>query len=87
MFGGHSGSEMASLQKAAYFGLKAGNPHLVVCQNVFAIHEAAQLQDFQANEPWPYLDTFNLHHYVGFEQYPKVYSDFRAVSAGRALFG
>ena len=36
-FGGHTGSEMASLQKAAYLGLKAGNPKVIACLNVFAV--------------------------------------------------
>jgi hypothetical protein len=86
MFGGHTGSEMASLQKAAYLGLKAGNPDIVACLNVFAMHNPAQLQDLNANEPWPYFDTFNLHHYAPFDEYPKLYADFRAVSAGRPLW-
>ncbi|MBI3192231.1 MAG: hypothetical protein HYZ36_06145, partial [Pedosphaera parvula] len=38
MFGWHTGAEMASLQKAAYFGLKAGNSNIVACLNVFAVH-------------------------------------------------
>ena len=62
-FGGHTGSEMATLQKAAYLGLKAGNSNVVACLNVFAIHRQATLSDFGANEAWPYFDTFNLHHY------------------------
>jgi hypothetical protein len=85
-FGGHTGNEIASLQKAAYLGLKAGNPNVIACQNVFAIHRAATLHDFQENEAWPYFDTFNLHHYEPFENYPKLYADFRAVSAGRPLW-
>jgi hypothetical protein len=85
-FGGHTGSEMASLQKAAYLGLKAGNPDLTVCMNVFALNHRQHLEDLQANEAWPYFDTFNLHHYKPFEQYPKLYADFRAVSAGRPLW-
>ncbi len=43
-FGGHTGSEMATFQKAAWLGLKAGNPELIVCQNVFAIHRLATLR-------------------------------------------
>jgi hypothetical protein len=85
-FGGHTGSEMASLQKAAYLGLKAGNPNVVACLNVFAIHRAATLRDLHENEAWPYFDTFNLHHYEPFENYPKLYADFRAVSAARPLW-
>jgi hypothetical protein len=86
MFGGHTGSEMASLQKAAYLGLKAGNPDVIACQNVFAIHRAATLQDFDANAAWPYFDTFNLHHYEPLQAYPKVYAEFRAVSGGKPLW-
>lgn len=86
MFGGHTGSEMASLQKAAYLGLKAGNPQMIACLNVFALHNKAQLEDLDANEAWPYFDTFNLHHYAPFDQYPALYSDFRAVSAGKPLW-
>jgi hypothetical protein len=85
-FGGHMGSEMASLQKAAYLGLKAGNPKVIACLNVFAIHRAATLRDLRDNAAWPYFDTFNLHHYEGFDKYPKLYADFRAVSAGRPLW-
>ena len=36
-FGGHTGAEMASFQKACYWGLKAGNPDMIVCQNVFEL--------------------------------------------------
>jgi len=85
-FGGHTGSEIASLQKAAYWGLKAGNPQAIACQNVFADRRKAILEDFHANQAWPYFDTFNLHHYAPVDQYPRVYADFRAVSAGRPLW-
>jgi hypothetical protein len=85
-FGGHTGSEIAALQKASYLGLKAGNPHVIACQNVFADHAPAILADFHANQAWPYFDTFNLHHYAAVSQYPSIYADFRAVSAGRPLW-
>ena len=86
MFGGHTGSEMASLQKAAYFGLKAGNSNVIACQNVFAIHRSSTLADFNDNEAWPYFDTFNLHHYESLQNYPKLYTEFRAVSGGRPMW-
>jgi hypothetical protein len=86
MFGGHTGSEMASLQKAAWLGLKAGNPNVTACLNVFALHRQTTLQDFQDNQAWPSFDTFNLHHYEPFAAYPSLYADFRAVSAGRPLW-
>ncbi len=86
VFGGHTGAEIASLQKAAWLGLKAGNPALVVCQNVFAVNQPAILDDFRANRAWPYFDTFNFHHYIDFDAYPRWYTGFRAASAGRPLW-
>ena len=86
MFGGHTGAEMAALQKAAYLGLKAGNPEGIVGQNVFASHNVAQLEDLRDNAAAPYFDTFNLHHYEAFDSYPRLYADFRAVSAGKPLW-
>ncbi len=85
-FGAHIGSEMASFQKACYFGLKAGNPGLIVCQNVFTLPRADVLEDFRQNEVAPYFDTFNLHHYGGFDDYPALYAKYRAVSAGKPLW-
>jgi len=66
--------------------LKAGRKEVIACLNVFALHNQAQLADLQENETWPYFDTFNLHHYEPFENYPRLYADFRAVSAGRPLW-
>ncbi len=83
MFGGHTGDEMASLQKAAYWGLKSGNPKLTVCQNVFAIPRVATLRNFNDNHAWPYFDTFNLHHYEQFSEYPRVHRDYLSAAAGR----
>lgn len=85
-FGGHTGAEMASLQKAACLGLKAGNPDVIACMNVWAVHRAAQLQDFAANHAEGYFDTYNLHHYEPIERYPELYADHRAVSAGKPMW-
>jgi len=86
VFGGHTGSEMATLQKAAYLGLKEGNPDVIGCLNVFAIRRPTTLSDFRDNEAWPYFDTYNLHHYEPLEHYPALYADHRATSAGRPLW-
>ena len=85
-FGGHTGSEMASFQKAAWLGLKAGNPDVIACLNVLALHRKATLEDLTENEVWPYFDTYNLHHYEPFAKYAQVYADHRAVCAGRPLW-
>jgi len=86
MFGGHTGSEMATLQKASYLGLKAGNPDMIACLNVFALPNRSQLADLHANQAWPYFDRFDLHHYVPFDAYPGVYEAFRNVAGGRPLW-
>ena len=86
VFGGHTGAEMAAFQKAAYLGLKAGNPNVIACQNVFAIARQATLDDFAANEAAAYFDTYNLHHYVPFDKYPAYYAAHRAVSGGKPMW-
>ena len=86
VFGGHTGAEMASLQKASYCGLKAGDAGAIACLNVFASATRAILDDLAANEAWPYFDTFNLHHYADTDHYPGIYAAFRAASAGRPLW-
>ena len=86
MFGGHLGSEIASLQKAAYWGLKAGNSNIIACQNVFALHNPAILGDFAENQAGAYFDTFNLHHYTSLDSFPQVYAAFRAVSSGKPMW-
>ena len=55
-------------------------------RNVFALHRASTLEDFQDNEAWASFDTFDLHHYAPFKDYPRLYADFRGVSAGRPLW-
>src|SRR5258707_7656903 len=86
IFGGRIGAEIAALQKASYLGLKAGNPDVIVCQNVFASPHPRVLADFNSNCVWPYFDTFTLHHYCPLEEYPAVYAAFRAVSAGKPMW-
>jgi hypothetical protein len=85
-FGGHTGSEIATMQKASYLGLKAGNPDVTACLNVFAVDKTAILDDYNDNEAWPYIDTYNFHHYCGVERYPEVYANHRRISAGRPMW-
>jgi hypothetical protein len=86
MFGGHTGCEIASFQKAAYLGLKAGDPKVPVCEAVFAIDRAETLDEFGANEVYPYFDLYDLHHYVGLDAYPRAYGRHREVSGGRPMW-
>ena len=86
VFGGHTGCEIASFQKAAYLGLKAGDPQLPVCEAVFAIDRAETLNEFGANDVYPYFDRYDLHHYTALPTYPRVYARHRAVSGGRPMW-
>jgi hypothetical protein len=85
-FGGHTGCEIASFQKASYLGFKAGDPKLPVCESVFAIDRPETLNEFGANEVYPYFDLYNLHHYIALPNYPRAYARHRAVSGGRPLW-
>ncbi len=85
-FGGHTGAEMAALQKASYLGLKAGNPDVIACMNVFALPQSDILADLNDNHVYPYFDTFNFHHYADTDAYPGIYEKFRNVAAGRPLW-
>jgi hypothetical protein len=86
VFGGHTGAEMAAMQKASYLGLKAGNPEVIGSLNVFAINRKATLDDLDANEAWLYFDTCDLHHYIPLDQYPAWYGAFRGICAGRPMW-
>ncbi len=86
LFGGQTGCEIASLQKAAYLGLKAGDPKVPVCEAVFAIDRPQTLDEFGANEVYPYFDRYDLHHYVGLDAYARAYGRHRAVSGGRPMW-
>jgi hypothetical protein len=86
IFGGHTGCEIASFQKAAFLGLKAGDPKRPVNQAVFAIDRAETLEEFGRNEVYPYFDRYDLHHYIALPAYARAYGRHRAVSGGRPLW-
>jgi hypothetical protein len=85
-FGGHTGCEIASFQKAAYLALKAADPDKPVCATVFAIDRPETLDEYGANEVYPYFDRYDLHHYIKFPDYPRAYGRHRAISAGRPMW-
>lgn len=86
VFGGHTGAEMAALQKAAYFGLKSGNPDAIACLNVFASNRQATVDDLDANGFFDYCDTINLHHYNNVDGFPNTYKPFQQVARGKPLW-
>jgi hypothetical protein len=86
-FGGHTATEMSSLQKAAYLGFKAGDPELTVCWNVFAgPGSAAHTRGVLANEAWPYFETYNIHTYNPPANYLNLFSTARDGASGRPIW-
>ncbi len=86
-FGGHTIDEMCSMQKAAYFGLKAGNPGIIACWNVFA-GPGSQLhtEGVLLNEAWPYFDTYNIHTYSRPDQYLDQFATAREGACGKPIW-
>ncbi len=86
-FGGHSGLEIATYQKAAYWGIRAGDPDAIVCQNVFALpSRTGVLDNFIENEATAYFDTFNFHHYTAPISYASSYETMRGAAMGKPLW-
>jgi len=87
VFGGHTTTEMSTLQKAAFLGYKAGDPNVTVCWNVFAgAGTPAQTTNVLANEVWPYFDTYNIHAYDPPARYFDLFATAREAACGRPLW-
>ena len=59
---------------------------MIACQSVFALSRPETLADFTRNNPGPYFERFNLHHYVPLDKYEEVYARYRAASAGKPMW-
>ncbi|MFO7973233.1 MAG: hypothetical protein R6V12_01205 [Candidatus Hydrogenedentota bacterium] len=86
-FGGHLINEMCSLQKAAYWALKSGDPEVIVCWNVFAgsggrFHTEGVLK----NETWPYYETYNIHTYNAPAAYLESFAGPREATCGKPIW-
>lgn len=82
-----SGAEIASFQKAAYLGMKAGNPDIIVCSSAWsAAMIPAELQEFSQNQVDPYYDTLNFHHYLPLDQLPERYAAWERLANGKPLW-
>ncbi len=85
-FGSHTGAEMMAFQKAAWHGIRAGNPEAVVCQNVFAEHRpSGVILNFTENLDADAFDTFNFHHYIR-DGIPQAYEAMRGASGGKPVW-
>ena len=83
------GHEIAAYQKAAYLGLKAADPDLIVSlvpwDGARDIPDA-QLENLTENDALPYMDTYNIHLYASLDQYDDFIGRFRAVAGGRPMW-
>ncbi|MCA9229875.1 MAG: hypothetical protein KDA57_04435 [Planctomycetales bacterium] len=86
-FGGHTMDEICSLQKAAYLGIKAGNPEVTVCWNVTTgVPTARQTECVLENETWPYFDTYNVHTYDWPDAYELLWGPVREAACGKPIW-
>ncbi len=86
-FGGHTVDQMCSWQKAAWLGLKAGDPDVLVGWNATAaVPTAAHTEGVLANETWPYFDTYNIHTYDWAHGYTELWEPARRAAAGRPIW-
>ncbi|MFV2069724.1 MAG: hypothetical protein ACC645_22390 [Pirellulales bacterium] len=86
-FGGHTMDEICSLQKAAYLGIKAGNPQVTVCWNVTTgVPTRLQTDGVLENETWPYYDTYNVHTYDWPEAYLRLWGPVREAACGKPIW-
>jgi hypothetical protein len=86
-FGGHTVDQMCSWQKAAWLGLKAGDPQVIVGWNATAaVPTPAHTEGVLANETWPYFDTYNIHTYDWAHAYADLWKPAREAAAGRPIW-
>jgi hypothetical protein len=86
-FGGHLIDEMASLQKAAWWGFQTGGSGVHVCWNNYSgpgtdLHAAG----VSRNKAWPYFDSYNVHMYSAPEKYEAAFTPALEGAAGRPLW-
>jgi hypothetical protein len=82
----NAGSEIASYQKAAYLGFKAGNPDVTVSMIPWGVPSKTTLQDFINNDPWPYFDLYSFHDYEPIVHYPDTHKWERALAKGKPIW-
>lgn len=81
-FGGHTGAEIASLQKACYWAIRKGNPNAKVSLIALTGEYFDHLINFEENGVWPYFDTFNYHQYFNLFEGDYTVQLLRRVAAG-----
>ena len=83
----HTGAELAAYQKAAYLGLKVGNPDVKVGSVAFSYARVPlEMREFADNQAASYFDMLDFHHYQPLEQLPDQYAQWRSIAEGKPLW-
>ncbi|MEZ6070450.1 MAG: hypothetical protein R3C10_09300 [Pirellulales bacterium] len=86
-FGAHTIDEICTYQKAAYLGLKAGDPNVTVCWNATTgVPTDRQTAGVLRNQTTPYFDTFNIHSYDWPTSYERLWGPVRQAAVGKPLW-
>ncbi len=86
-FGRMTIDEMSCLQKAAYLGLKAGDPDIIVGWNPYAgIPAEMHTYGMLKNETWSYFDTYNSHTYEPPVNYNRQWAPLREAACGKPIW-
>jgi len=86
-FGRMTIDEMSCLQKAAYLGLKAGDPNIIVGWNPYAgIPAEMHTYGVLKNEAWSYFDTYNAHTYEPPVNYNRQWAPLREAACGKPIW-
>ncbi len=86
-FGAHTASEMATAQKAAYLGFKAGDPDIIVGWNAYAgVPTQLHTKTLLENQAWSYFDTYNVHTYDWPHSYDRLWEPTRQAACGRPIW-
>ena len=83
----NTGAEIATYQKAAYLGLKAGNPSIRVCSSALMRSSTPPVvQSLEENDFSAYFDELDFHHYAPYDTLPDIYQTFRPLAAGKPIW-
>lgn len=81
-----TGAEIASFQKAAYLGLKAGNPEVMANSGPWAEPLGNNMRQYRDNDVQPYFDNFDFHHYLPPNKIAPLYDQARLTAAGKPFW-
>ncbi len=83
----NTGAELATNQKAAYLGIKSGDPGILVNSNAWTEGQVPdEMLEFKENGVDPYIDNISIHHYQALPGLPALYSNWRQMAPGKPIW-